>query len=79
MSELITETPGREVSASDLHFQCAVVSDRLNNLLTAIQIRASLLLKQAHNDYERRGLSIILQASSEAARFSDDLHRLSCS
>ena len=56
-----------------------MVSDKLNNVLTAIQIRASLLLKQAHCEYEKRGLQVILQASSEAADYSKDLHALSAS
>ena len=79
MSESKPEYGWEQFSISELHGRCAVVSDKLNNLLTAIQIRTSLLLKQAHNDYERHSLLVILQASSEAASYSNDLHILSVS
>ena len=79
MSERSIPDNAQPLSSCELADSCAVVSDKLNNLLTAIQIRASLLLKQAHSEYEKRGLQVILQASSEATVYSRDLHALSAS
>jgi len=77
MHETVSEL--RSVRGHELAVKCAVASDKLNNLLTAIQIRASMLMKQAHNEYERHSLHVILQASAQAAKYSNDLHTLSIS
>lgn len=77
MSKQSPPDDDQPLAGRELTSKCAAVSDKLNNLLTAIQIRASLLLKQAHSEYEKNGLQVILQASSEAAAYTKALHTLS--
>ncbi len=65
------------ISCESLASECGRVSDKLNNLLTGIQIKAGLLLERAQSTAEREGLRLILEASSEAAAHSARLRELS--
>jgi hypothetical protein len=65
------------MSRHGLADECARVSDKLNNLLTAIQLRASMLLEESETENRIRGLRIILQVSKEAAAESAKIKELS--
>lgn len=77
MDELIGNSNQRKLSAEELAAECASVSDKLNNVLTGIQIKAGLLLEQAQTEREREGLQVILETSKEAAMCSERLRQLS--
>lgn len=47
MDQLIGKPTNRTTSYDELAAECEHVSDKLNNLLTGIQIKAGLLLGQA--------------------------------
>lgn len=77
MDQLIGKSRHRKLSVEQLAAECATVSDKLNNLLTGIHIKAGLLLQQAQSEYEREGLRLILETSKEAATYSERLRELS--
>lgn len=58
-----------EISPHELAAECAQVSDKLNNLLTGIQLKAGLLLQKAQSVAERDGLRLILEASTSGSTF----------
>jgi hypothetical protein len=60
----------------ELAAECAFVSDRLDNLLTAIQLRAGMLA-QCSDEPTIEGLRKILKDAEEAATYSAHLHELS--
>jgi len=76
MDQLIGKSNEPKLSAEELAAECASVSDKLNNLLTGIQIKAGLLLERAQSDGEREGLKLILEASKEAANCSERLRQI---
>lgn len=77
MDQLIGKSGKQRLSGDELAAECASISDKLNNLLTGIQIKAGLLLQQAETQHEREGLMLILDASKEAAIYSERLRQLS--
>jgi hypothetical protein len=77
VNQLIEKRNTPTLSAEELAAECARVSDKLNNLLTGIQIKAGSLLEQAQSITEREGLRLILEASTEAAAHSKRLRKLS--
>ena len=76
MDPLIGQSSKRTLPVEKLAAECASVSDKLNNLLTGIQIKAGLLLEQSQSEHEREGLKMILKASKEAAAHSGRLRQL---
>jgi hypothetical protein len=73
MNQLIGNSNQRMRSGEELRAECARVSDKLNNLLTGIQIQAGLLLQQAQTEVGRDGLKAILEASKEGSACSERL------
>lgn len=57
--------------------ECAAVSDKLNNLLTGIQLKAGMLMTKTADEYIANGLRQISAVAEEAASYSAMLQRLS--
>ena len=57
--------------------ECAAVSDKLNNLLTGIHLRAGILMTKTTDDRVLTGLHEIEAIAEEAASYSAMLRRLS--
>ncbi len=69
--------PLRTLTTHELAVECAFVSDKLGTLLTAIQLRAGMMLDSLDDESARGGLQEILEVSERAATFSARLHELS--
>jgi hypothetical protein len=67
----------RPISPEDLATECGFVADRLNNLLTAIQLKAGLLLESSTDAFTRERLRKIVALSGDAASYSTRLRNLS--
>jgi hypothetical protein len=67
----------RTLTTQELATECAFLSDRLSSLLTAIQLRAEMMLDGLDDEWARGGLKEILEVSEHAAKFSVRLHELS--
>ncbi len=65
------------MSSEDLAAECAVVSDKLNNLLTAVQIKVGILIGVSDDEAISRGLNQILEVAAEAASHSARLQEMS--
>ncbi len=57
--------------------ECSAISDKLNNLLTGIHLKAGMLLTKTDDPYIVKGLREISGVAEEAASYSAMLHRLS--
>jgi hypothetical protein len=62
---------------TQLRRECAAVSDKLNNLLTAIYLKADLLAITADDKHVAAELHKIAKIAEEAASYSAMLRRLS--
>ena len=60
-----------------LLLECAAVSDKLNNLLTGIHLKAGMLMRKTADEYFVNGLREISAIAEEAASYSAMLQRLS--
>lgn len=63
------------VTTNELAAECGLVADKLNNLLTAIHLRAGLMLKREQPSED--GIRDILEISAEASKQSLRLMHLS--
>lgn len=57
--------------------ECAAVSDKLNNLLTGIHLKAGILMTKTADERVLTGLHEIEATAEEAATYSAMLRRLS--
>jgi len=57
--------------------ECGAISDKLNNLLTGIHLKAGMLLTKTGDPYIAKGLREISVVAEEAASYSAMLQRLS--
>jgi hypothetical protein len=57
--------------------ECAAVSDKLNNLLTGIHLKAGMLMTNTADEYVTKGMHEISAIAEEAPSYSAMLRRLS--
>src|SRR3954462_13395601 len=67
----------RMISCEDLATECGFVADKLNNLLTAIQLKAGLLIEVSSDALARERLRDIVAIAEGAASYSTRLRNLS--
>jgi hypothetical protein len=67
----------RMIFCEDLATECGFVADKLNNLLTAIQLKAGLLIEVSSDALAREKLGDIVAVAGDAASYSTRLRSLS--
>ena len=70
-------SPNVIVTSLELASECGFVSDRLNSLLTAVQLKAGVLAEQSNDRFTQNGLMEILEVAQRAAKYTARLRELS--